>query len=637
MKKSVTVCWLFVLTALTTTAQPYEIWLSPTGSDRNPGTKDKPMATLSMSVRKARELRRSNTAGIEEGIHIILKEGLYQQYEPVYIRTEDSGTETSPTVIRSATNERAVISGGIKATDWKKVKEAVSGLPKIAQGKVWATDIPSVWDEPVNFRELWVNGRKADKASSLHDGELDRLFKSDSLKEELWIPIPELSLENAKQLEFNIIQWWTLASLRIKTYEIIGDHVKLTFHQPESKIEFEHPWPMPVDDSMDIYRADTKYPFCGNSPFYFSNSIELLNRPGEWCRDVKSGKLYYWPLEEEDMKKAEVVIPMVETLVHIEGSLDNPVKNITFEGLNFEYTSWLRPSVAGNIPLQDGMYLIDAYKLHDPGTPGNATLENQAWLGRQAAGVELYKASKINFYNCAFRHLAATGLDFVSGVNHCKIEGCLFNDIGGSGIKAGFYGDLSIESHLPYDPSDFREVCHHITISNNLITDCTNEYWGCDGINVAFAHDVNIEHNELSHLNNSGISLGWGWTGVVNCMKNNRIHANNIHHFAKQLYDVAGIYVLSAMPNSELSNNYIHHIEKAPYAHLDEHYHYIYLDQNSSFIRVFDNWTETERFNANATGPGNEWENNGPAVSAEVKQKAGLEAKFNYLLKMLDD
>lgn len=636
MKKIVTILCFILLTITISIAQPYEIWLSPNGSDRNPGSKDKPMATLSMSVRKARELRRLNTPGIEEGIHIIIKDGIYQQYEPVYIRAEDSGTETSPTIIRAAKNERPVISGGIKVKNWEKINGQVNGLPKKAIGKVWATDMPSSWDEPINFRELWINGRKAIKASSLSDGNLDRLIKSDSLKEEFWIPIPKISLENAKQLEFNIIQWWTLASLRIKTYEIIGDHVKLTFHQPESKIEFEHPWPMPVDDSMDIYMADRKYPFCGNSPFYFTNSIELLNKPGEWCRDVKSNKLYYWPLENEDMKKAEVVIPIVETLVQIVGSLDNPVKNITFEGLNFEHTSWIRPSIAGQIPLQDGMSLIDAYKLKEPGTPGNETLENQAWLVRQSAGVALYNATKINFYNCAFQHMAATGLDFLTGVSHCEIEGNLFNDIGGSGIKAGFYGDLSIESHLPYDPSDFREVCHHLAIRNNLITDCTNEYWGCDGINIAFAHDVSIEHNDVSHLNNSGISLGWGWTGVVNCMKNNRIHANNIHHFAKQLYDVAGIYVLSAMPNSELSNNYIHHIEKAPYAHLDEHYHFIYLDQNSSYIRVLNNWTETERFNANSTGPGNEWVNNGPKVSEEIKQNAGLEAKYKYLLKMIN-
>jgi len=637
MRKFFLILSFMLSLAIPIIAQPYEIWVSPNGSDRNPGTKDKPMGTLTMSVRKARELRRLNDPRISEGIHIILKDGIYPQYEPLYLRAEDSGTKTSPTVLRAEKDSKAIVSGGIRVSNWKKVTSNIPGLPANARGKVWATEIPSTWDEPINFRELWIDGRKAQKASSFNDGPLDRLIKSDSIKEELWIPVPGIALENASQLEFNIIQWWTLATLRIRSFEKIGDQVRLTFLQPESRVEFEHPWPMPIDDSMDIYRADTRYPFCGNSPFYFSNAIELLNQPGEWCRDIKTGKLYYWPLEDEDMNKAEVVIPVLENLVHLEGSMDTPVHNISFENIEFHYTAWMRPSYAGHIPLQDGMYMLDAYKLHQAGTPGNETLENQAWLGRQSAGVQLINASNIKFKACIFRHLAATGLDLISGVNNTSIVGCIFEDIGGSGIRAGFYGDLGIEAHIPYDPKDIREVCHHITISNNLVTNCTNEYWGCDGINVAFAHDVDISHNEVSHLNNSGISLGWGWTGVVNCMKNNRIHANNIHHFAKQLYDVAGIYVLSAQPNSEISENAIHHTEKAPYAHLDTHFHNIYLDQNTSFFRVVNNWTDSDRFNANATGPGNEWVNNGPRVSEEIRKNAGLEKEYIYLLKVLEE
>ena len=614
-------------------AQPHEIWVSPDGSDRNSGSEGQPMETLSMSLRKAREMRRLDDPRIEDGINIILRGGIYRLYEPVYIRTEDSGTESSPTVISGADDEKAVISGGFRVTNWIKEKDPVEHLPAEAQGNVWSTDIPSVWGNELNFREMWINDKKAIRANTFHDGELDRIIKSDSVNEEMWIPVPKIDLENAVQLEFIIIQWWTIANLRIKSYDIIDDRVKLTFHQPDSRVEFEHPWPIPVDDSLDIYRADTAYPFCGNSPFFFANSIELLNQPGEWCRDPLTGKIYYWPRKDENMNTAEVVIPVQETLLHIEGSLDNPVRNVTVQDLHFEHTSWTRPSYYGFIPVQDGMYIIDAYKLRPPGTPGNESLENQGWLGRQSAGISLKGTSHISFKGCVFTHMAATALDFISGAHYSNVEGCTFKDIGGSGIRAGFYGDLSIEDHLPYDPIDFREVCQHIRIANNLITDCSNEYWDCDGINVGFAHDINIEHNEISHLNNTGISLGWGWTGVINCMKNNRIHANNIHHFAKQLYDVAGIYILSAQPNTEISNNCIHHLEDAPYAHLKEHYQYIYLDQNSSYIRVMNNWSEKAKFNANATGPGNEWINNGPQVDEKIKEAAGLEPAYQHLLK----
>src|SRR3972149_6479360 len=68
-----------------------DIWVSPTGNDNNPGTKDQPVATIFMAQRKARELRRLNNPSIKNGIHIILKGGTYYLIEPVILRPEDSG------------------------------------------------------------------------------------------------------------------------------------------------------------------------------------------------------------------------------------------------------------------------------------------------------------------------------------------------------------------------------------------------------------------------------------------------------------------------------------------------------------------------------------------------------------------
>jgi hypothetical protein len=152
------------------------------------------------------------------------------------------------------------------------------------------------------------------------------------------------------------------------------------------------------------------------------------------------------------------------------------------------------------------------------------------------------------------------------------------------------------------------------------------------GIGVGFAHDIHIEHNEICNLNYSGISLGWGWTKTINCMRNNRVFANKIHHFARQMYDVGGIYTLSAQPNTEISKNAISDLEKAPYAHDPKHFQYIYFDEGSSFIRAVDNWSEKDKFFSNSPGPGNEWKNNGPQVSDTIKAQAGLEEGFRYLL-----
>ncbi len=607
---------------LLATAQAYaaDIWVSPKGSDSNAGTKEAPLASPAMALRKARELRRLSDPSIKEGIQIILRGGVYQLYEPLLLRPEDSGTSASPTTVTAAPGERPVFSGGVPVTGWKKASGSLPGLPSAAKGKLWEANLPKVGGRQLDFRQLWVNDQKATRATNLTDGTLDRILSVDKEKQEMWIPTPKVAFKDIDQLEFVIHQWWAIANLRVKSIKTEGNKTKLTFHQPESLIEFEHPWPAPFIDDKKEYN--------GNSAFFFADAIELLNQPGEWFANKKTGKLYYWPRQGENMNNAEVIAPFLETLVNVEGHLDNPVKHIAFKNVRFEYTTWMRPSEKGHVPLQAGWYLLDAYKLKEPGTPDKAGLENQAWVGRQPAGVMARNAQHLNFERCVFTHMAATGLDFVTGVHHSRAEGNVFDDLGGTGIQAGFFGSADFEAHLPYNPTDARELVHHLYIANNLITDVTNEDWGTVGISIGFAHDVNIEHNEVSHLNYSGICVGWGWTKTINSMKNNRVHANHIHHFAKQMYDVGGVYTLSAQPNSEVSENYIHDLEKAPYAHMLHHYQYIYYDEGSSYIRSLNNWTEADKFFSNSPGPGNVWENNGPQVEEAIKNKAGIKPEY---------
>jgi len=615
---------LSILTFLTVNLSAIEIWVSTSGSDHNPGTKDQPMESVIMAVRKARELRRLNDPSIKDGIHIILKGGSYFLAEPLILRPEDSGTKNSPTWIEAAPGEKPVLSGGVEIKNWKKAEKKIEGLPQNAQGNIWVANVPKIGGYNLLFRQLWINNQKAMRASTLNDGGLPRIISVDKQNETFAIPAPKQNFNTLDGLEFIIHQWWAIAILRVKAIEKRNNETIISFHQPESKIEFEHPWPAPFIDENKEYN--------GNSAFYLANAIELLNQPGEWYEDINAGKVYYWPKENEDLNNSQVIVPNLVTIIKIGGTLDLPVSNIYFKNTRFEHASWLRPAKMGHVPLQAGWSITEAYKLKEPGTPDKAGLENQAWIERQPAGVIVENANHIKFERCVFQHMAATGLDFVSGTNHSLVEGCIIRDIGGTGLQIGFFGSPEIEAHLPYNPDDEREVCQFENIKNNLITDCTNEDWGCVGISVGYAHDINIEHNEVSHLNYSGICVGWGWTKTLSCMKNNRIHANHIHHFAKNNYDVGGIYMLSAQPNTEISENSIHHLEKAPYAHIPDHYQYIYLDEKSSYIRVINNWTEKDKFFSNSPGPGNEWENNGPKVSDEIKNATGLEPDFKDLL-----
>jgi hypothetical protein len=279
------------------------------------------------------------------------------------------------------------------------------------------------------------------------------------------------------------------------------------------------------------------------------------------------------------------------------------------------------------------MYMTEAYKLKPAGTKEKKGLDNQAWVGRPAAAVEVSYSDKTGFDNCRFEHLASTGIDYRKGVHNSYIRGNLFRDIGGSGILAGVYSEEANEIHLTYLPKDDREVCDELLIGNNLISNATNEDWSCVGIGVGYARNTAIAYNEIEDVSYTGISMGWGWNAAPNVMKNNSIIGNKIHHYGKHNYDCAGIYTLSAQPNSLISENYIDSIYKAPYAHLPSHWFYIYTDEGSSYFTVKNNWTPSEKYLQNANGPGNEWSNNGPMANASIKKVAGIQDNFNYLLK----
>ena len=598
-----------------------EIWISPKGSDFNDGTRQSPKATLTSALRQAREWRRTEDNRIQGGITIYMEGGTYAFYEPVFIRPEDSGTKESPTIIRSVGDEKVILSGGISINGWKK------------QGKVWVADVPAFNGRPLDFRQLWVNGKKAVRARDVEDFEkMNRICSVDEKNEILYVPAVSIRrlIDNkgnlkAKYAEMVLHQMWCVANLRIRSVEVQGDSAAIRFHQPESRIQFEHPWPRPMV-TTDGH----------NSAFYLTNARELQDVPGEWYHDIDARKIYYYPREGEKMQEAEVIVPAVETLVRVEGTVDRPVCHIRFEKITFSYTTWMRPSEKGHVPLQAGMYLTDGYRI-DPKMQRNYLnhpLDNQGWLGRPAAAVRVVAARQIDFERCRFEHLGSTGLDYEEAVQGGVVRGCLFRDIAGNGLLVGSFSPAAHETHLPYNPADRREVCTQQQINNCYFTEIGNEDWGCLAIAAGYVGDVNIEHNEISEVPYSGISLGWGWTQTVNCMRNNRVHANLIHHYAKHMYDVAGIYTLGSQPKSYVTENCVHSIYKPGYVHDPNHWFYLYTDEGSSFITVRDNWTEGEKYLQNANGPGNVWENNGPKVDSVIRERAGLEVGYKDLLNI---
>ena len=527
-----------------------------------------------------------------------LHPGTYRLTQPVILRPEDQGT------IMEGGND-VVITGGVQITGWRK------------QGKFWVADVPEWNGRPLEFRQMWVNGRKAMRARDVEDFEqMHRILSMDKQKETLYVPASAVrKILHAPHGEMVLHEMWCTANLRIKDIKVEGDSAAVTFHNPESHVHFMHPWPSPMVNTEGH-----------NSAFYLTNAKELLDQPGEWYLDAKEQKLYYMPLPGEDLRTIEVEVPALETLLKVEGTPDRPVSDVTIWGITFRHSTWMRPSLQGHAPLQAGMYMIEAYKIRPQikRPNGDHGLDNQGWVGRPAAAVEVNGAIDVRFEGCTFEHCASTALDYHTFTQGGHVVSCSFQDIGGSAILAGTFGSEAHEAHLPYRPTDQRVLCSDLLVMDNIIDDAANEDWGCVGIGAGYVRGIRIEHNEISNVSYTGISLGWGWNQQTCAMSDNMVRGNLIHHYARHMYDTAGIYTLGAQPHTFIEENVVRDIYTPGYVHDPEHWFYLYTDEGSSYITVRNNWTPSEKYLQNSCGPGNTWENNGPQVADSIRQAAGI-------------
>jgi len=97
-------------------------------------------------------------------------------------------------------------------------------------------------------------------------------------------------------------------------------------------------------------------------PDYVENAFELLDEAGEWYLDRPAKTIYYKPRPGEDRTKVQVIVPALETLIEVRGSVEHPVRNVTFQNLTFADATWLQPSRIGHADVQ-------ANFLNDPARP----------------------------------------------------------------------------------------------------------------------------------------------------------------------------------------------------------------------------------------------------------------------------
>jgi hypothetical protein len=494
-----------------------QVYVSPKGSDEAAGTFRHPVRTLMHARDLVRPVRNKQ---------VLLDDGVYRLSEPLVLSQRDSGISFAR--VKAA---RPVLSGAVRVTGWTQVDVARN---------LWKAPAP---DGLTNGRQMYVNGVRANRTRGRVPVKLQMTatgYAANGPAMAQWKNITDVEFvytggNSVWNEPSEGLGSWTEPRCPIAAI----DGTTITMAQPCWNNSTRRVMLPSGERTANLVGPQS----VGKGPAYVENAYELLGTPGEWYFDRPAGTLYYVPRAGEDLTKADVEVPILESLVTVAGTASEPAHDITFSGIEFSYATWLGPSGSNGFSEIQANYQVtgeDGFSRQ-----GLCTLAPEGkcpyadWT-KTPGNVSVAFGKNVRFLGDAFVHLGAAGLDFASGAQGSVVEGCIFTDISGNGLQLG-----GVEAPL----ASAAEFTNDNRIENNLFRNVGAEYRGGIGIVVGYAQRTVIAHNELDHLPYAGISIGWGgWPdkikqpGQANNSANNVIANNSIRDFMLVLSDGGGIY-----------------------------------------------------------------------------------------------
>ena len=558
-----------------------DIHVSPQGDDSGDGSAAHPFRTLTRAQKAVRE------ANAEGDVTVILADGEYGLAAPLTFTAADGGQQGFNVTWQAAPAARPVLSGGIAVTGWK--------LHDAARA-IYAADVP----KGVDSRQLWVNDKLA-KRAAIEIKRADVTFSEDglTLKGSAYGHLPD-----QKRIEVESQGYFTDRYSPVE--RIAGD--KLFMQQPAW---FNNIWG--YDSIYSPFKPELSH-------LYLVNSLSFLTEANQWYLDPAAGKLYYKPDATTDIRTAKVILPRLPALISMAGTPEARVRDLTFKGLQFSYTSWMGPSSPeGYANQQSGTFLTgkavrypaEVMKVCQWGCPEFESVRN-TWHQMPAA-VQIASAEHIVIEGNVFAHLGQYALGIGNDANanlsgqglataDIVVSKNVFTDLAGGAISSG--GVLPDAHH----PSNGNLTNRQLVVDNNLIQNVSQDYKDNSAILSTYVWNAVIIHNDISVAPYDAIDVGYGW-GYVDAGGNpnyrtrqrgydlggNPVYDEPTTHRdvfvgfnrvykVKQLFDDGGaIYNLGACPDCVFAENHVFDIG---------HRIALYFDEGSRGLTIRNNVVE---------------------------------------------
>jgi hypothetical protein len=569
---------ILMASAMVVSAQQ-AFFVSPLGEDTNPGTAEKPFK----SFQKAKESVAKVIPSMRNDITVTFAGGTYPVSETITFGPQDSAKGDFTITYKAASGQTPIFTGGMPVTGWEKHDS-------------------NLWKAPLKrdhkLRALYVNDQRAVMACIV--------FKLQALGG--W---------GTYEVTAGQAPWAWVGGKAVDGVKYnAGDLPEIMRNPSDVEIENQTTWNKNFIGVREIVREGNQYIFKLQQPYgaiaqrigwnaglrlngdhIIHNAFELLDAPGEFYFDRAEQMVYYYPRKGEKMSAAEVIAPVTETLLRIEGNVPNGlVKNLVFDGLTFAHSDYNLMDIAGSCgkatvqgatiytAFANSNWHLDAYRAYDV-LPG-AIIAN---------GIE-----NVEFIRNTITHTGCDGLAMNNGIKNVRVIGNIIRDAGGSAVVVGHpqhvyendTPDLKHADGVGIEQETYKAgtemAPRNVVIANNYLPMNAALFNGHSVITVFLANGVEIVHNWVPSAPYSGMNVGWGWCDFDGVAKkprgsfkadrisvfpgkpttvagNNMIRANRIEETMSILRDGGGIYTLGSMPGSRIERNYVRDTEKAIY------------------------------------------------------------------------
>jgi hypothetical protein len=432
------------------------------------------------SLESARDaIRTMRHNGSKDPMTVLVHGGVYRLTATLALTPEDSDV----TYI-AAPGERPILSGGRVIGGWKK-----------GAGPIWTAPADGM------FRELFVNGRRAQRARtptngfyridgpSSQDKPFVLKFRGNDIRKE-WA---------GRDVEVVAILAWSEIHMPIASVDEAAHTATLTGN------------PRPSNREVD-------------ARYWIENAPEALDSPGEWYLDRKAGTVSYWPMPGENLTRDEVVAPQLTQLVRVDGA-----KNVVFRGLDFRHADWsMEPN--GFADSQGAMLAPSAF---------------------EATG-----AGNVVIDHCVFTQSGGYAIWFGRGSKRNRITATEIFDMGAGGIKIG---------EMVQRPNDVDRNYENVVSDNQihdlgLVYPSAHGVW----VGQSSRNTISHNHIHDLFYTAIAVGWTWGYAAnqcAGNIIEFNHLH----HIGNNMMSDMGAIYTLGVQPGTVIRNNLIHDIQSFTY------------------------------------------------------------------------